>query len=220
MRALLVLPLLLAACETTWKEGASITSGSGQRLCAKHRTPLVALHAWEAGPHGGYVYLVHDADHPYYGVAEQYCPNHIPEHISFARGGIFQQRTTVYYCPACEKEFRERLRVPDEKHALEFAQYVLPIWGGGGVATTPPYQIGLHGDIWTVSCFLADGRKATIKFSKEKGSVISTEYGKRNSSNQALQPTASRRDNFHMTVSTLNTAQQLVLVRGGSSCSR
>src|ERR1700736_986819 len=37
MRALLVLPLLLVACETTWREGASVTSSSGQRLCAKHR---------------------------------------------------------------------------------------------------------------------------------------------------------------------------------------
>jgi hypothetical protein len=74
-----------------------------------------------------------------------------------------------------------------QKAALEFAQYVLPIWGGGGVSTKPPYQISLHGDAWIVSCFLVDGRKATIKFSKEKGSVISTEYGKRNSSNQAME---------------------------------
>jgi len=102
--------------------------------------------------------------------------------------------TTVFYCPLCEKEMLERLRVPDEKHALEFARYVLPIWGGGGVATKPPNQISLRGDVWTVSCFLVDGRKATIKFSKEKGSVISTKYGKRNSSNQALQPTAGRSD--------------------------
>jgi hypothetical protein len=59
----------------------------------------------------------------------------------------------------------------------------LPIWGGGGVATKPPYQISLRGDVWTVSCFLVDGRQAAIKFSKEKGSVMSTDYGKRNSSN-------------------------------------
>lgn len=84
----------------------------------------------------------------------------------------------------------ERLRVPDQKAALEFAQHVLPIWGGGGVPTKPPYQVSLEGDVWTVSCFLANGRKAIIKFSKEKGSVISTEYGKRNSSNQSLERTA------------------------------
>jgi len=195
MRALLVLPLLLAACETTWREGASITSASGQRLCAKHRISLVALHAYEAQPPPGYVILgPHEASRPYYGVAEQYCPNHIPEHVSLVRAGIMRVPTTVYYCPLCEKEMLARLRVPDQKAALEFAQYVLPIWGGGGVATKPPYQISLHGDVWTVSCFLVDGRKATIKFSRAKGSVISTEYGKRNSSNQTLQPTAGRSD--------------------------
>jgi hypothetical protein len=195
MRALLVLPLLLAACETTWKEAATITSASGQRLCAKHRIPLVALHAYEAQNPPGYVILgPHEASRPYYGIAEQYCPNHIPEHVSLVRAGIMRVPTTVFYCPLCEKEMLARLRVPNQKAALEFAQYVLPIWGGGGVATKPPYQISLRGDVWTVSCFLVDGRKATIKFSKEKGSVISTEYGKRNSSNQTLQPTAGRSD--------------------------
>ena len=173
---------------------ASITSPSGQRLCAKHRIPLVALHAYEAQPPPGYVILgPHEASRPYYGIAEMYCPNHIPEHVRLKRAGIMRVPTTVYYCPLCEKEMLERLRVPDQKAALEFAQYVLPIWGGGGVATKPPYQISLRGDVWTVSCFLVDGRKATIKFSKEKGSVISTAYEKPNSSNQALERTAARR---------------------------
>ena len=195
MRALLVLPLLFAACETTWREGASITSGSGQRLCAKHRTPLVALHAYEAQPPPGYVILgPHEASRPYYGVAERYCPNHIPEGVSLTRHGIMRVPTTVFYCPLCEKEMLERLRVPDEKAALEFAQYVLTLGGGGGVVTKPPYQVDLRGDIWTVSCFLVDGRFATIKFSKETGSLISTKYGKRNSSNRSLQPTADRSD--------------------------
>jgi hypothetical protein len=192
MRALFLAALFLTACETTWREGASITSGSGQRLCAKHRVPLVPLRAWQAPTHGDKVYLVHDADHPYYGIAEQYCPNHIPEHVSFSRGDIFQERTTIYYCVLCEKEFRERLRVPDQKAALEFAQYVLPIWGGGGVATRPPYQVSLRGDVWTISCFLVDGRRATIKISKERGAVLSTVYSK-SSSNKTMQPTAGRR---------------------------
>jgi hypothetical protein len=194
MRALLVLPLMLVACETTWREGASLTSSSGQRLCAKHRIPLVAIRAYQApsGPNDPVV-LVHEASRPYYGVAWQYCPNIIPEHVSLHPAWILREPTTIWYCPLCQKEFLERLRVPDQKKALEFAQYVLPIWGGGGVATKPPYQISLRGDVWTISCFLVDGRKATIKFSKEKGSVISTEYGKRNLSNQALERTADRR---------------------------
>jgi hypothetical protein len=214
MRALLALPLLLAACETTWKEGATTTSASGQRLCAKHRIPLVALHAYEAQNPPGYVVLVHEGSRPYYGVAEQYCPNHIPEHVTLRPGGIMRVPTTVAYCPLCEKEMLERLRIPDEKTALEFAHYVLPIWGGGGVATKPPYQVSLRGDVWTVSCFLVDGRKATVKFSKERGSVISTEYGKRNSSNQSLQPTADRRVNLHMITRTLKFAAKRAPVSG------
>jgi hypothetical protein len=194
MRALVLVALLITACETTWPEGASITSSSGQRLCAKHRIPLVTIRAYQAPTHGDKVYLVHDASRPYYGIAEQYCPNHIPEHVALRPAWILREPATIAYCPLCEKEFLERLRVPDQKKALEFAQYVLPIWGGGGVATKPPYQIGLDGDVWTVSCFLVDGREATIKFSKEKGSVISTKYGKRNSSNQALERTADRRE--------------------------
>jgi hypothetical protein len=221
MRALLVLLLLLAACETTWREGASITSASGQRLCAKHRIPLVAIRAYQApsGPNDPVV-LVHEASRPYYGVAEQYCPNIIPEYVSLHAAWILREPTTIWYCPLCQKEFLERLRVPDQKKALEFAQYVLPIWGGGGVATQPPYQIGLRGDVWTVSCYLVDGRKATIKFSKEKGSVISTKYGKRNSSNQALERTADRREELLSMTSTLKPEAELALVSGRSACSR
>jgi hypothetical protein len=190
MRPLLALALLLSACETTWQEGASITSSSGQRLCAKHRVPLLTIRVYEYLDKPGFVTLVHDASHPYGGIAAEYCPNIIPEHVVKHPLGRMRKPTTVAYCPLCEKEFHERLRVPNEKAALEFAQYVLPIWGGGGVATRQPYQISLRGDVWTVSCFLVDGRKATIKFSKEQGNVISTKYGKRNSSNQAPQPTA------------------------------
>jgi hypothetical protein len=220
MRALLVLPLLLVACETTWEEGVTITSASGQRLCAKHHVPLVAVHAYEAKNPPGYVVLVHEGTRPYYGVAEQYCPNHIPEHVSLVRAGIMRVPTTVYYCPLCEKEMLARLRVPDQKAALEFAHYVLPIWGGGGVPTKPPYQISLRGDVWTVSCFLANGRKAAVKFSKEKGSVISTEYGKRNSSNQALELTADRRENLLSMTSMLTPKSQLAVASGRSAYSR
>jgi hypothetical protein len=174
MRALLVVVVLLTACETTWREGASVAAPSGQRLCAKHRIPLVTLRAYEAPPN----WLVHEGSRPYYGVAEQYCPNHIPEHVALRPSGLLHVPTTIAYCPLCEKEMLDRLRVPDQKAAVEFAQYVLPIWGGGGVRTKPPYQVARKGDVWTVSCSLVDGRKATIKISKERGSVISTSYRK------------------------------------------
>jgi hypothetical protein len=155
---------------------------------------LVTIRVYEYLDKPGFVTLVHDASHPYGGIAAEYCPNIIPENVVKHPFGRMRKPTTVAYCPLCEREFHERLRVPNEKAALEFAQYVLPIWGGGGVATRPPYRISLRGDVWTVSCFLVDGREATIKFSKEQGSVISTKYGKRNSSNQAMQPTAGRCD--------------------------
>ncbi len=190
MHALLVLAFFLTACETTWRGGATVTSPSGQRLCAKHRVPLFALRAYEAVDQPGYVTLVHEASRPYYGIAEQYCPNHIPEGIALHPRWILRKPTTITYCPLCEKEFLERLRVPDEKAAIEFAQYVLQL-GDGHVATKPPYQVSLRGDVWTVSCFLVDGRMGTIKFSKETGRLISTKYGNRNSSNKSLQPTAS-----------------------------
>ena len=179
MHAVFLAALLLTACETTWREGASVTSASGQRLCAKHRIPLVTIRAYQApsGPRDPAV-LVHEASRPYYNIVGEHCPNHIPEHVSLHPAWILREPTAIAYCPVCEKELLDGLRVPDQKRALEFAQYVLPIWGGGGIATKPPYQVSLRGDVWTVSCSLVDGRKATIKFSKEKGSVISTKYGK------------------------------------------
>jgi hypothetical protein len=186
MRPLLLSALLFFGCRTTWPEGATVTSASGQRLCAKHRIPLVTIRAYQAPTRGDKVYLVHDADHPYYHIVEQYCPNHIPEHVALHPASILREPTTIAYCPLCEKEFHERLRVPDQKSAVEFAQYVLPIWGGGGVATKPPYEITLKGNVWTVSCSLVDGRAATIKIGKETGRVLSTNYI-HGSSNQLLQ---------------------------------
>jgi hypothetical protein len=171
MRALLLLPLLLASCETTWDEGAAVTSASGQRLCAKHHIPLAALHAYKAHNPPGYVILgPHDASHPYYGVAEQYCPNHIPESVSLVRAGIMRDPTTVMYCPLCEKEFHDRLSVPDEKAAIKFAREVL--FTECNSRTKPPYGVTLDKDVWTVRCSLADGRSASIKIGKD-GSEIS-----------------------------------------------
>jgi hypothetical protein len=176
MRPLLFSALLFVGCRTTWPEDATVTSASGQRLCAKHHIPLVTTRAYQAPTHGDKVYLVHNADHPYYHIAEQYCPNHIPEYVAVRPAWILREPTTIAYCPLCEKEFRERLRVPDRKSAVEFAQYVLPIWGGGGLATKPPYEVTLKDDVWTVSCSLVNGRRATIKIGKETGRVLSTQY--------------------------------------------
>jgi len=173
---LMLSALFLVGCRTTWPEGATTVSPSGQRLCAKHRIPLMKIRAYQAPRYP--VVLVHEASRLYYGVVGQYYPNHIPEHVSLRRAWILTEPTTIEYCPLCEKQFLEELRVPDEKAAIEFAKYALPIWGGGGVATKGPYQVALNNGIWTVTCFLVDGRRATIKISKERGSVESTSYRK------------------------------------------
>jgi hypothetical protein len=190
MRALLLMAVFLTACETTYHEGATITSASGQRLCAKHHVPLVLLHAWQAPTHGDKVYLVHQAGYPYYGIAEEYCPNHIPQHVSLARGDIFQETTIVYYCPLCEKELWDRLRVRDQNAAIKFAQDSL--LSMSDMRTKAPYRVTLQKGVWTVKCSLADGRPATVKIG-EDGREISTQF-RRDSSNHALQPTASRRE--------------------------
>jgi hypothetical protein len=173
---LMLSALFLGGCRTTWPEGATIMSPSGERLCAKHRVPLVRIRSYQAPRYP--VVLVHEASRPYYGVVGQYYPNHIPEHVSLRPGWILTEPTTIAYCPLCEKQFLEELRVPDEKAAIEFAKDALPIWGGGGVATKGPYEVSLHNGIWRVSCFLVDGRRATIKIGKETGRVLDTQYRK------------------------------------------
>ena len=185
MRYLLLIAAFLTACETTYQEGATIKSASGQTLCAKHHIPLVSLHAWQAPTHGDKIYLVHQAGYPYYYLAEEHCPNHIPQHVAFHRGGIFQEKTTVHYCSLCEKEFWEQLRIRDEKAAIDFAQYVL--WIRSDSHTKAPYQVTFKKGIWTVKCSLVDRRPASIKIG-EDGREISEKFP-RYSSNQSMQRT-------------------------------
>src|SRR6266542_4448487 len=45
--------------------------------------------------YGDKVYLVHDADDPYYHIAEQYCPNHIPEHVALHPAWILRVRSLM-----------------------------------------------------------------------------------------------------------------------------
>src|SRR5437588_6489347 len=187
MRAFLLAAVFLVVCRSTWPEGAIVTSRSGQRVCAKHHIPLITIRAYQAATSGSRVYLVHEGSRPYYHIVGEHCPNHIPEHVALHPDWILREPTTVAYCPLCQKELLDGLRVPDEKAALDFARYVLPIWGGRGVPTTGPYHVSLRGDAWTVMCFMKDGRRATFKISKDTGNVISTNF--RNSSNKTTQPT-------------------------------
>jgi hypothetical protein len=215
MRALLVLPLLLAACETTWKEGAAITSASGQRLCAKHHIPLVTAHGYESA-----VAFTHDnMDRPFYNIVGANCPNRIPDYQTIRRSELMRVPSIITYCPLCEKELEDGLRVPDEAAATKFAAYALPIYGGGGATTRPPYHESFRGGVWTVTCLLADGRTATIRISEKEGRVLSTKYG-RNSSNQALERTAARRTHLFSMTSILKPEARLAFVSGCSAWSR
>lgn len=174
MRALLLIAVLLTACETTYREGATITSASGQRLCAKHHTALVARTMWQPPEHGDRVWLVHDANHPYYSFAEAYCPNHIPQHVVETRQDIFQERITIYFCPLCEKEFWQRQSVPDANAAVKFVTGLGATWGRSvpGHLTKGPYNVSFHQGIWIVHCFLDDGRTARIKIAKKDGALV------------------------------------------------
>jgi hypothetical protein len=125
-----------------------------------------------------------------YYLAEEHCPNHIPQNVSLRRGWILTERTTIYYCPPCEKEFWDELRIRDKKAAIDLADYVL--WLGAHAQSKAPYDVTFKKGVWTVKCLLAGGRPASVEIG-EDGREISARFP-RNSSNQALQPTASPRE--------------------------
>ena len=197
MRALLVFALCLSACQRTWPEGARVASATGQPLCDKHKTALVPVRVYrDVFPPGAVVVgLSYDTCHYYWGVAQEHCPNIIPDNVTRhpARG---RKALTILYCPTCEREFWQELSVPDEKSAIAYATYVLSIGAytveHGSPQVKGPYQVSLKDDIWTVHAFLTDGREGTIKFTKSDGCFISRHYSKTHSSSQAMQRTAGR----------------------------
>jgi hypothetical protein len=174
MRALLLATLLLVGCRTSYRPHATITSSSGERLCAKHRTPLRQIRAYQAPSRGDRVWLVHEGSRPYYGIVGPRYPNHIPEHVALRPVWVLREPTTISYCVPCEQQFRDALRVPDERAARKFANYVL--WLFSDHDTKGPYRITLEKDVWTVRCSLSDGRPASVKIGKEDGRLISYEF--------------------------------------------
>jgi len=174
MRHELLAALLLTGCQTTWPQHATIISPSGQRLCAKHRVPLVTVRAFRAPTHGNEVYLVHDAGRPNYGIAGQYFPNHYPEGVSPRPGWILTEPTTIQYCTLCESGFLNALRVPDEAGAIELADdYVFQLRGWTTQPDSSPHRVTLKDGIWTVVCSLPHGQLAVVRISKEEGSIVS-----------------------------------------------
>jgi hypothetical protein len=197
MRALLLLALFLAACERTWPEGARVASASGAPLCAKHKTALVPIRVYRVVDPPGVVSVgvTFNMCHYYWGVAQEHCPNIIPDNFSRHLAPDLKP-LMILYCPTCEREFWQKLSVPDEKSAVAYANYVLSTRAytaeKGPAEVKGPYRISLKDNIWTVHAFLTDGREGTIKFTKSDGCTISTHYSKPYSSNQAMQLTPSR----------------------------
>jgi hypothetical protein len=159
-----------------WPEWATVTSHLGQKLCAKHRTPFTTIRVYEFLDKPGEVTLTHDANHLYEGVALVHCPNSIPLTVFRHPSGRFRKPRLFAYCPQCEREYREALSVPNAKAAAAYA--TCGLHNQYGARPKGPFEITLKGDVWTVHCFLADGRRANIKFTKSDGAEISRQVGK------------------------------------------
>lgn len=184
MRTLVLATVLLTACTTSWPEGAVVTSSTGRRFCAKHHIPLDTAHGYEPPKS---VFTHDNMNRPFYNIVGESCPNRIPDYQTIRRSKIQCVPSVITYCSMCEKELEDGLRVQDQAAATKFATYALPSHGGGGAVTQPPYRVSSRGGIWTVTCWLADGRAATIRISREEGRVLSIQY-RRKSSTHAFQP--------------------------------
>ncbi|MEY2545104.1 MAG: hypothetical protein QOG48_221 [Verrucomicrobiota bacterium] len=176
MRAIL-LALLLVGYRATLLNGAAISLAAGQPVCAKHRIPLAAIRAYRAPTHSNRIYLVHDADHPYYSRAQEQCPNHIPQSVSLRPAGLLREATTLQYCPTCEKEFWELLSVPDEKSAIKYVTEFPGKLGRRDTMQAPkgPFHVSLRNGVWVVRCLL-DGKPLTMKMRKKDGALLDTSW--------------------------------------------
>jgi len=104
-RAVVLVVLLLTACVSSHPV---ITSSSGQHLCAKHRVPLVTVHGYTAPP--GYVHPGPD-DYNYRAWFVYPFPNRVPDDESLSRNSVMHIRAPVTFCPKCEQEYKEAMRI-------------------------------------------------------------------------------------------------------------
>jgi hypothetical protein len=179
MRAsLLLFAAMLAGCQTWDINHTTVLSPTGQKLCAQHRIPLVTVRAYQPPTYRDRVILYHDNSRIYHGIAYSRVANPIGEGLSLHPTGILREPTTVTYCPLCEKEFLEFLRVPDQRAAIKYVKDAGPIWSPGKGWAKGPYQASLRGDTWTVKCFVEDGRQLTVKVAKEEGRLLSYDVAK------------------------------------------
>ena len=179
MRASLLLgAAMLVSCRTWDSNHLTVLSRSGQTLCAKHHVPLVSVRAYGAPVYRDRVILVNDNSLLYSGVALSNVPNPIPVDVSLRPTGILRRPMTISYCPLCEKEYRDFLRVPDERAAIKYVRDALPMWTPARGVATGPYQTSLSGDVWTVSCSTTDGYRIMVKIGKEEGRLLSYQAAK------------------------------------------
>jgi hypothetical protein len=208
MRHVLLAALLLTGCQTTWPEGATITSSTGQKLCARHHTPLVTVPVFQAPTHDtDRVILVYDGTRRYYyGIVAERYPNIFPQHVSCQKIWILTEPTTIQYCLQCQAGFLKDLRVTTESAAIEYATYYVQIrqWDSV-IPCAGPFRATLNNGIWTVVCSLTDGGLAVVRISKEEGSVVSSKRIAAKSPNQALERTDSA-DRSHIRFETLHSA--------------
>ena len=98
--------------------------------------------------------------------------------VSLRPVGILRHPITITYCPLCEKEFRDFLRVPDQRAAIKYVKDAGPIWVPGRGWAKGPYEATLRDAVWTVRCFTEDGRHLTVKIAKEQGRLLSYDVAK------------------------------------------
>jgi hypothetical protein len=100
---LLVLSLTITGCCSYWREHPTVTAASGQKLCARHKTPLLTVHGYGTRNYAAAreVSLIHT-----FGPQlerEQCNPNYIPRDQALKRSRDYPISIPVTYCRECEK---------------------------------------------------------------------------------------------------------------------
>jgi hypothetical protein len=105
MRFILLLSLMLSGCCTRYDFGSGVITSARQRLCARHRTPLVTVRGYNMGNDFGCILPTEQ----YMRFADCY-PNAMNVTESLDRDEMHQYPASITYCPKCDVELRRRLR--------------------------------------------------------------------------------------------------------------
>ena len=90
---------LISGCSTPWHDGATIKTGDGKMLCAKHRIPLITVRAYTYPPKP----LIAVDPTEAWGKAADCYPNLWPFYASEEASGGRTYPTKVSYCPQCQR---------------------------------------------------------------------------------------------------------------------